>query len=104
MNINPKLRDGLIIVGIAVVILFFVIPKGKGIKKIAKNGDKADNTGNARIVLDAYLNAMEAGEGAQALGELNKEFVKEYGLKVYKNKEGFYVARTLDGQDVLMVK
>jgi hypothetical protein len=47
---------------------------------------------------------MEAGENASALNELNKEFVKEYGLKVFKNKSGSYVARTLDGKDVLMVK
>jgi len=105
MNISPKLRDGLIVGALAIVLLFFIVPKGKkGVKKIDGNGNKADNVANARIVLDAYMNALEAGENAQALGELNKEFVKEYQLKVYKNTNGTYVARTLDGKDVLMVK
>lgn len=106
MNISPKLRDGLIVGGIAIVILYFLIPRSKKalVAKVESNGDRADNVQNARIVLDAYMNALEAGENAQALGELNKEFVKEYQLKVFKNKDGNYVARTLDGKDVLMVK
>jgi hypothetical protein len=104
MNISPKLRDGLIVGGIAIVILFFLVPRKKGVKKVESNGAKADNLGNAKIVLDAFMNAVEAGENAQALNELNKEFVKEYKLKVFKNKQGKYVARTMDGKDVLMVK
>jgi hypothetical protein len=105
MNISPKLRDGLIVGGIAIVLLFFLVPRSKGIKKVASNGaSKADKTQDARIVLDAFMNAMEAGENAQALNELNKEFVKEYGLKVFQTKQGKFVARTLDGRDVLMVK
>lgn len=104
MNISPKLRDGLIVGGIAIAILFFLIPRKKTLKKVENNGNVADQVGNARIVLDAFMNALEAGENAQALNELNKEFVKEYQLKVFKNKEGKYVARTLDGKDVLMVK
>lgn len=105
IDISPKLRDGLIVGGIAIVLLFILVPRKKGIKKLPTNGDtKADNVQNARVVLDAFMNAMEAGENASALNELNKEFVKEYGLKVFKNKSGNFVARTLDGKDVLMVK
>jgi len=105
MNISPKLRDGLIVGGIAIVLLFILVPRKKGIKKLPTNGaTTTDKVQDARVVLDAFMNAMEAGENAQALNELNKEFVKEYGLKVFKNKSGSYVARTLDGKDVLMVK
>lgn len=104
MNISPKLRDGLIVGGVAIVILFFLIPRNKTIKKVASNANVKDNVANARIVLDAFMSALEAGENAQALNELNKEFVKEFQLKVYKNKDGKYVARTMDGKDVLMVK
>lgn len=105
MNISPKLRDGLIVGGVAIVILFFLIPRSKKIKKVEGSAtNNANNVQNARIVLDAFMSALEAGENAQALNELNKEFVKEFQLKVYKNKEGKYVARTLDGKDVLMVK
>jgi hypothetical protein len=59
---------------------------------------------NAKVVLDAYLNAVEAKETPQALNKLNSIFAQEYQLKVQKNAQGKYVARTLSGEDVLMVK
>ena len=105
MNISPKLRDGLIILGVAGVILLGVFPLKKGISKPKVADTKnVDNVTNARIILDAYLNAVEAGESIKALNELNQEFVKEYGMKVAKTKSGKFVARTTDGKDVLMVK
>jgi hypothetical protein len=105
MNLSPKMRDGLIILGVAGVLLLLVFPRKKGIAK-PKIADttKVDNVTNARIILDAFLNAVDAGESQKALNQLNQEFVKEYGMKVARNSKGKYVARTTDGKDVLMVK
>ena len=106
MTISQNLKEGLIIVGIVAVGLFILLPrnkKGVSSPKVADNG-KLKNMDNAKIVLDAYLNAMEAGEKKAELDKLNSIFADEYGLRVFKTKSGKYVARTLDGKDVLMTK
>ena len=56
------------------------------------------------MVLDAYLNAVEAGERKSELDKLNSIFADEYGLRVFRTKDGKYVARTSSGKDVLMTK
>jgi hypothetical protein len=105
MKISPKLRDAGIIVGVTAVLLFLLYPRKKGINapKVADSG-KLQNVQNAQIILNAYLNAVDAKESSKALDALNQEFIKEYGMKVVKNSSGNYVARTMDGKDVLMVK
>lgn len=102
---DSRIRDYLIIGGIVVVGYLLLVPRSKGIKKpqVASEGD-VSQVQNARTVLDAFLNAYEAKEPASELNKLNGIFVKEYGLKVHKRKDGKFVARTLDGKDVLMVK
>jgi hypothetical protein len=59
---------------------------------------------NAKVVLDAYLNAVEAGEKKAELDKLNSIFAEEYGMRVFRTKDGKYVARTTSGKDVLMTK
>jgi hypothetical protein len=105
MKLSPKMRDAGIIVGVTLVLLFLVYPRKKGIlqPKVADT-NKLDNLQNAQIILNAYINAVEAKEKSSALNELNQEFIKEYGMKVVKNSSNKYVARTMDGKDVLMVK
>ena len=106
MNIPQNVKEGLIIVGIVAVGLYFLLPRNKkGIKspKVADDG-KLKNIDNAKVVLDAYLNAMEAGEKKAQLDKLNTIFADEYGLRVFRSKDGKFVARTIDGQDVLMTK
>ena len=94
---------------VASVVLGYVllVPKNKKSKnnspKVAEDS-KLKNLQNARVVLDAYLNAVEAKESPQALNKLNGIFAQEYKLKVMKNSQGKYVARTLSGEDILMVK
>jgi len=105
MTISQNLKEGLIIVGIVVVGALILLPRKRGIGMPEKAEDeKVNNVKNARVVLDAYLNAVEAGESKANLDKLNKMFVEEYKLKVYRNKSGNYVARTMDGKDILMVK
>jgi len=105
IKLSPKMRDAGIIVGVTLVLLFLIYPKKKGIlqPKVADT-KKLDNLQNAQIILNAYMNAIEAGEKSSALNELNNEFIKEYGMKVVKNSSNKYVARTIDGKDVLMLK
>ena len=106
MTIPQNIKEGLIIVGIVVVGLWILLPKAKkGINspKVADD-KKLKDIDNAKVVLDAYLNAVEAKETPQALNKLNGIFAQEYQLKVQKNAQGKYVARTLSGEDVLMVK
>jgi hypothetical protein len=107
MNIPKQVQHGLIILGVVVLGYVLLVPKNKKSKnnspKVAEDS-KLKNLQNARVVLDAYLNAVEAKESPQALNKLNSIFAQEYQLKVFKNAQGKYVARTLSGEDILMVK
>jgi len=107
INIPKQVQHGLIILGIVVLGYVLLVPKNKKSKnnspKVAEDS-KLKNLQNARVVLDAYLNAVEAKESPQALNKLNSIFAQEYQLKVQKNAQGKYVARTLSGEDILMVK
>jgi hypothetical protein len=107
MNIPKQVQHGLIILGVVVLGYVLLVPKNKKSKnsspKVAEDS-KLKNLQNARVVLDAYLNAVDAKESPQALNKLNSIFAQEYQLKVFKNAQGKYVARTLSGEDILMVK
>ena len=107
MQIPVKVQHGLVILGVVVLGYILLVPKNKKSKnnrpKVAEDS-KIKNLQNAKVVLDAYLNAVEAKETPQALNKLNSIFAQEYQLKVQKNAQGKYVARTLSGEDVLMVK
>jgi hypothetical protein len=107
MQIPVKVQHGLVILGVVVLGYILLVPKNKKSKnnspKIAEDS-KVKNLQNAKVVLDAYLNAVDAKESPQALSKLNSIFAQEYQLKVQKNAQGKYVARTLSGEDVLMVK
>ena len=107
MNIPIRVQHGLVVLGVVVLGYILLVPKNKKSKnnspKVAEDS-KVKNLQNAKVVLDAYLNAVEARETPQALNKLNSIFAQEYQLKVQKNAPGKYVARTLSGEDVLMVK
>lgn len=107
MNIPKQVQHGLIILGVVVLGYVLLVPRNKKSKnnspKVAEDS-KLQNLQNARVVLDAYLNAVDAKESPQALNKLNSIFAQEYQLKVMKNAQGKYVARTLSGEDILMVK
>jgi len=106
MNIPQNVKEGLIIVGIVAVGLYLLLPRNKkGVTspKVADDG-KLKNMDNAKVVLDAYLNAVEAGEKKAELDKLNSIFAEEYGMRVFRTKDGKYVARTTSGKDILMTK
>jgi hypothetical protein len=102
-NVKIEHKEALIIGGIVIAILYFTLPRNKKAvipkPETATPSDVATKE-NARIALDAYMDAVQAGEGTKNLNALNNELSKTYGLQVYK-KDGYFVARDLEGKDIL---
>lgn len=104
LNISTQQKEALIIGGIVLAVLYFTLPKAKKAAVIpkpetAKESDVATKE-NARIALDAFMDAVQAGESSQNLNALNNELASTYGLRVYKNN-GYFIARDSEGKDIL---
>jgi hypothetical protein len=56
---------------------------------------------NAEIVLIAYTDALKNGEPASQLTELNKECMKEFGMRCYIDKSGQTVVCDVKGETIL---
>jgi hypothetical protein len=56
---------------------------------------------NAEIVAKAYSAAMQAGEASSALAELNKECMKDYGMRCYVDKDNKLVVCDVSGSVIL---
>jgi hypothetical protein len=56
---------------------------------------------NAEIVAKAYSAAMQAGEPSSALTELNKECMKDYGMRCYVDKNNKLVVCDVSGSVIL---
>jgi hypothetical protein len=83
-----------------------VFPVGGSNKKGANSkGSKVQSEKdkkNAIIVMKAYSDAQNAGETKAFLDEMNAEFAKQYGLKVYTEKSsGNIFASDLQGNKIL---
>lgn len=102
-NVNIQHKEALIITGVVIVILYLTLPKSKKAvipkPETAKESDVATKE-NARIALDAYMDAVQAGESAKNLNVLNAELANTYGLRIYK-KNGYFIARDSEGKDIL---
>ncbi len=59
------------------------------------------NTGDAEIVATAYTDALRAGEPPSKLTELNKECMKDFGMRCYLGKEGQVIVSDLKGNTIL---
>lgn len=91
---NENLYKVLIIFGVSGLMFWAFMPKAatasaatlpapvKGFD--SSNAPKAD-IANAEIVANAYSSALKAGEPASQLTELNKELMKEFGMRCYKD-------------------
>jgi hypothetical protein len=105
MEFSKEVKNAVIIAVATITLYMLLKPKKNGISKPMKaTKDELSQKQNARTILDAYLNAVDAKESPTALQKLNSIFADEYSMKVFKNKSGSYVARTLDGKDVLVAK
>jgi len=56
---------------------------------------------NAEIVAKAYSAAMQAGEPSSALTELNKECMKDYGMRCHVDKNNKLVVCDVTGSVIL---
>ena len=55
----------------------------------------------APIVMEAYTLAMEAGESPMRLTELNKECMKDFGMRCFVSEEGKLVVCDVKGNIIL---
>jgi hypothetical protein len=58
---------------------------------------------DANIVLHAYQSAVLAGEPPMILSELNRECMKDYGLKCYQKKDGSFTVTDASGREIAKV-
>lgn len=56
---------------------------------------------NAEIVAKAYTDALKAGEPPAKLTELNKECMKDFGMRCYVEKSGKLVVCDVKGNTIL---
>ena len=56
---------------------------------------------NAEIVATAYFSAMQAGEPASQLSELNKECMKDFGMRCYMDKDNKLIVCDVKGDIIL---
>lgn len=102
---NPNLKKALLIFG-GGLLLFWAFKKIRPIDVKTKKSSSTPTANdeqkkNALIILKAYSEAMKAGEKKEFLDEMNAEFAKEYGLRVYTNKkDGALFAADLEGNKI----
>lgn len=105
---NETLIKGSLIFGGGFLLFLLLKPKD-GVKLISptKKFDEGSkppsekDLANAEIVATAYSEALKAGEPATRLTELNKECMKEFGLRCYMEKGGKLVVSDTSGNTVL---
>jgi hypothetical protein len=56
---------------------------------------------DASIVLNAYQQAVSANEPPMILSELNRECMKDYGMKCYQKKDGVFCVTDESGREIL---
>jgi hypothetical protein len=109
---NTNVKKLLLIFG-GGFLLFWAFKKIKPIDVKKKNTSKVDSNAsadgnseekikNAKICLKAFIEAKKAGESKEFLADMNREFSKEYGLKVMPNKsDGKLFIADLEGNKVI---
>ena len=109
---NTNVKKLLLIFG-GGFLLFWAFKKIKPIDVKKKTTSKADSNAsadgnteekkkNAKICLKAFMEARKAGESKEFLADMNREFSKEYGLKVMPNKSnGKLFIADLEGNKVI---
>jgi hypothetical protein len=70
-------------------------------KAMDNNLVPAPTTENAEIVMIAYTDALKNGEPSARLTELNKECMKEFGMRCYIDKSGQAVVCDVKGETIL---
>ena len=69
----------------------------------SKTAQKNPQAKNGFACLKAYIDAYNNGEPQSVLDELNREFAKEFGCKVYRRKsDRKLVVTDLDGKEIMI--
>jgi hypothetical protein len=105
MNTNVK---KIILIFGGGLILFWAFKKIRPIGGLKKEKVKnvkistAEQKKKAVVVITAYSDAMKDGQPDDFLKEMNMEFAKEFGLKVYTDKgSGKLFAADLEGNKIV---
>lgn len=104
---NKQLIKGALIFGGGFLLFALLRPKNNpATTKKSAEGEKpllpAPSLENAEIVMIAYTDALKNGEPAATLTELNKEMMKEFGMRCYiDQKTGKTVVCDVKGETVL---
>jgi hypothetical protein len=110
MKKEQLLKAGLIFGG--GYILFMIIKSIKekqgsstksflGDKKSADGSAVTPDPANAKIVQAAYQEAITAGESPARLSELNKECMKEFGMRCYVDESGSIIVSDVNGNTII---
>jgi len=84
----------------------FNSPVTKALLSETKNIDGEEtpmviNSEDANIVMRAYINALKAGESPETLTQLNKELMKEFGMRCYIDDKNKVVVTDVKGNIIL---
>lgn len=104
---KESLIKGLLMIGGG--YLAFLLIKGKkpiGTKPTISETKSADGNmpvidkSQADVVMNAYSEALKNGESPSRLTELNKELMKEFGMRCYVNDSGSLVVCDVKGNTI----
>ena len=105
---NKNLIKAALMFGGGFLLFVLLKPKTKSSESIEATEKKsfdslvpAPTKENAEIVLIAYTDALKNGEPASQLTELNKECMKEFGMRCYIDKSGQTVVCDVKGETIL---
>jgi hypothetical protein len=73
----------------------------KSFDSVVPDDAPAPSVDKAPIVMEAYIMAMEAGESPMRLTELNKECMKDFGMRCHVSEDGKVVVCDIKGNTIL---
>lgn len=97
---NTTIYKAAIMFGGGFLLFWLLKPKNNGSSLSGSTGEKlasfdssdapitAKQRKDAEVVMSAFQSAMIAGEPPMVLSELNRECMKDYGLKCQQKKDG----------------
>jgi hypothetical protein len=100
---NFNLYKAAIILGVGALLFWLIKPNVNGTSNSSLPSTKTNADGptpnkeNADIVANAYSSALKANEPASRLTELNKEMMKEFGMRCYMDKDNKLVVCDASG-------
>ncbi len=110
--LNENLLKAAIVLGGGYLLFMAVKPKLNGQVAAASGSPiKSFDSGNANkpkpsmenaeIVANAYVAAMQAGEPASKLTELNQECMKDFGMRAYVDKNDKLIVCDASGEIII---